>query len=540
MSTQRIRTISTISLLLLDALLIMAAFALAYQLRAIIPWPESLATDVSLSRYTGLLLVQIISVIIALFFFRLYYIPRAVSRVDQFYNIFAGVSIGTMMAVAVSTFIFKDEPFVLDYPRAMIVYAWLLTILLLMLGRIVHQGIRNTLREWGLGKDRLLLVGTGDTARMILQRILWSPQLGYETVGVVANGETSGMVIGDNLLGVPFLGTAEQLPDLIEQHQIDEVIIAMPEAGHRETVRIISYCERGRVSIKVFPDIFQFITSQAGIDDLGGLPLLSVRDYALRGYLLIFKRLLDLVGAALGLIFLSPVMLLVAVAIKLESPGPIFFVQERMGLDGKPFLMLKFRSMRRDAEKDGPGWTTDNDPRQTRLGTLLRRLEMDELPNLINVMLGEMSLVGPRPEQAHYVEQFRRIVPRYMDRHREKGGMTGWAQVNGLRGDTSIEERTKYDLWYSENWSIWLDLKIILRTLWQILERSNGSKVEEREQPPSDPSTTDSLATESVANAAHSANGHQYDGHHADANDTADPEEEVTVDTYAERETTPK
>jgi exopolysaccharide biosynthesis polyprenyl glycosylphosphotransferase len=499
MSTERIRTISTISLLFLDALLIMAAFALAYQLRAAIPWPEQLAADVSLSRYTGLLLVQIISVIIALFFFRLYYIPRAISRVDQFYNIFAGVSIGTMMAVAVSTFIFKDEPFVLDYPRAMIVYAWLLTILLLMLGRVVHQGIRNALRDWGIGTDRLLLVGTGDTARMILQRILWSPNLGYETVGVVSHGAAN----GDNLLDVPILGTAEQLPELIDRYQIDEVIIAMPEAGHRETVRVISYCERGRVSIKVFPDIFQFITSQAGIDDLGGLPLLSVRDYALRGYLLIFKRLMDLVGAALGLIFLSPVMLLVGIAIKLESPGPVFFVQERMGLDGKPFLMLKFRSMRRDAEKDGPGWTTDNDPRQTRLGGFLRRLEMDELPNLINVLLGEMSLVGPRPEQAHYVEQFRRIVPRYMDRHREKGGMTGWAQVNGLRGDTSIEERTKYDLWYSENWSIWLDFKIILRTLWQIVERSNGSKEVEKERPSELlPASTDT-ATAQSSNGRH-------------------------------------
>jgi exopolysaccharide biosynthesis polyprenyl glycosylphosphotransferase len=198
-----------------------------------------------------------------------------------------------------------------------------------------------------------------------------------------------------------------------------------------------------------------------------------VRDFAMRGYLLIFKRLMDIFGALIGLIFLSPLMLLVAIAIKLESPGPAFFIQERMGLDGKPFLMIKFRSMRRDAEKDGPGWTKDNDPRQTRLGSLLRKVEIDELPNLINVLLGEMSLVGPRPEQAHYVEQFRRNVPRYMDRHKEKGGMTGWAQVNGLRGDTSIAERTKYDLWYSEHWSILLDFKIILRTVWQIIERNN-------------------------------------------------------------------
>lgn len=200
-----------------------------------------------------------------------------------------------------------------------------------------------------------------------------------------------------------------------------------------------------------------------------GCRFCRVRDYALRGYLLTLKRLIDFVGASIGLIISSPFMLLAALAIKLESPGPVFFVQPRMGLDGREFMLIKFRSMRTDAERDGPGWTVKNDPRQTRLGTLLRRLDFDEMPNLINVWLGEMSLVGPRPEQAYYVDQFRRYVPRYMDRHREKGGMTGWAQVNGLRGDSSISERTKYDLWYSENWSILLDTKILLRTFWQLI-----------------------------------------------------------------------
>ncbi|MFQ5400025.1 MAG: undecaprenyl-phosphate glucose phosphotransferase [Anaerolineae bacterium] len=471
MTTQRIRTIYSISLVFLDALLVCVAFVLAYQLRVNIPWPEPLAKPVALNNYAGLLVVQVITTLTALFFYRLYYIPRAVSRVDQFYYVFAGVSIGTLMAVAISTFIFKGNEVILDYPRVMIIYAWLLTIILIVIGRVLHQLVRSWLRERGWGKDRLILVGTGDMARIILQRILWSPYLGYDLIGIV-NGDSG----PDEIMGVPVLGKPEDLPDLIKQHQIDEVIIAIPEQGHRESVRVMSYCERGRVSIKIFPDVFQFVTSQASIDELGGLPLLSVRDFAMRGYMLIFKRLMDIIGAAVGLIFLSPLMLLVAVAIRLESPGPVFFVQQRMGLDGKPFMMLKFRSMRRDAEKDGPGWTTENDPRQTKLGSFLRKIEVDELPNLINVLIGEMSLVGPRPEQAHYVEQFRKIVPRYMDRHREKGGMTGWAQVNGLRGDTSITERTKYDLWYSENWSILLDIKILLRTVWQIFERENHER----------------------------------------------------------------
>jgi len=393
-----------------------------------------------------------------------YYIPRSLSRIDQAYYVFVSVSVGMLIALAVATIIFRNNQAILDYPRAMMVYDWLLTIVLLILGRLVHSWARKRLQDRGIGKDRVLIVGTGDTARMIIQRIAWSPALGYDLVGIV-NGESA----GNEILGFRVLGQPEDLPDLINEYHVDEVIIAMPEKGHREMLHVISYCERGRVTIKIFPDLFQYVTTHAGIDDLGGLPLLSVRDYALRGYLLTLKRLIDFIGATLGLIAFSPLMLLTALAIKLESPGPVFFIQPRMGLDGREFMMIKFRSMRTDAEKDGPGWTVKNDPRQTRLGTWLRRLEVDELPNLINVWLGEMSLVGPRPEQAYYVEQFRRYVPRYMDRHREKGGMTGWAQVNGLRGDSSISERTKYDLWYSENWSILLDTKILLRTVWQVV-----------------------------------------------------------------------
>ncbi len=478
MKTQRIRTIYSISLVILDAVLICVAFVLAYQIRVSFDWPEPLANPIQLSNYVNLLVIQLFTIIAGLFIYRQYYLPRAASRVDQIYYVFTAVSIGMMMAVAIATFVFKGNQVVLDYPRAMIIYSWILSIVLLVIGRVLHQLVRSWLRTRGIGKDRLLIVGTGDMAQAILQRILWSPYLGYEVIGVV-NGRSD----SSDILGVPVMGTPEDLPDLIEQHAIDEVIIAMPEKGHRETVRVISYCEQGRVSIKIFPDVFQFVTTQASIDHLGGLPLLSVRDYELRGYMLVFKRLIDFVGAAIGLVILSPVMLAVAIVIKLESPGPVFFIQERMGLDGKPFKMLKFRSMRNDAEKDGPGWTTDNDPRQTKIGSFLRKFEVDELPNFINVLIGEMSLVGPRPEQAHYVDQFRNSVPRYMERHHEKGGMTGWAQVNGLRGDTSITERTKYDLWYSANWSILLDIKIILRTVWQIIERKNNERSEEHTRP---------------------------------------------------------
>ncbi len=463
MPSQKLRPIYSISLVLLDALMIVVAFIVAYRLRVMIPWPAELADQTPLANYLGLLVAQISGVLIAMFFFKLYYLPRAVSRVDQLYSVVAAVTIGTMMAIAFSVLVYKNSVFEVDYPRAMIIYAWVLTIFFITIGRTAHQFVRDRLRDRGLGRDRLILVGSGEVAEIIVQRILWSPKLGYELVGVVQNNGN-----GNDFIGVPVIGKPEDLPDLIKDKAVDEVIVAMPEEGHREVLKVIDYCERGRVSIKVFPDFFQFIASEADIDDLGGLPLLSMRDYAMRGYLLIFKRFMDVVGALTGLIFFSPLMLLTSIAIKLESPGPVFFIQERMGLDGNPFMMVKFRSMRADAEDHGPGWTTADDPRRTKLGSLLRKIELDELPQFINVLMGEMSLVGPRPEQPYYVNLFRESVPRYMERHREKAGMTGWAQVNGMRGDTSIVERTKFDVWYTENWSLLLDIKIIVRTLWQI------------------------------------------------------------------------
>jgi len=304
---------------------------------------------------------------------------------------------------------------------------------------------------------------------MILQKIQSNPALGYQVIGMVTTDGAS-----DEPLGAPLLGNAGDLAPLIDEYQVDEVIIALPEATHQEILMLISECERGKALIKVYPDVFQIMASQVSIGDLGGLPLLTVRDVALRGWRRVAKRALDIVVSAIGLVIVSPFMMFMAVLIKLDSPGPVFYAQERMGLDARSFKMLKFRSMRQDAETGGPGWTVEDDPRVTRLGRIIRRINIDELPQLINVLLGEMSLVGPRPERPVYVNQFRRSIPRYMDRHWEKAGMTGWAQVNGLRGDTSIAERTKYDLWYIENWSLLLDIKILLRTAFNIFRTPNA------------------------------------------------------------------
>ena len=459
MKQQHIRHIFTLSQVTFDAAMVMLAFFLAHQLRAAIDWPNKAVNLGPFNDYTGMMLIQVATLLSVFFFTRLYHPTRAVSRIDEFYQIFGSVSVGTMMSVAISGFVFKNSVLDLDYSRAMILYAWVLTILLVSLGRWLHLALEARLKARGWGDDRVLIVGTGEVGHMILQKIQWNPQLGYTVVGMV---ETNGS--SARAASVPVLGGPERLVELIDRYQVDEVIIALPEATHQEILMLISQCERGSVSIKLYPDVFQIMASQVSIGDLGGLPLLSVRDVALRGWRLTVKRALDVLGSALALIFFSPLLLFIGVLIKLESRGPVFYAQERMGLDAKPFWCLKFRSMRADAEKDGPGWTTKDDPRRTRVGQLLRTLSLDELPQLINVFMGEMSLVGPRPERPVYVEQFRRNIPRYMDRHREKAGLTGWAQVNGLRGDTSIIERTRYDLWYIENWSLRLDLKIIVRT----------------------------------------------------------------------------
>lgn len=455
-----------ISLFLIDVLMIALAFFFAYHLRLRTEYAPAVNIP-PFPSYLGVMGIQIVTVVIAFFFYRLYHRKRALSHIDEFYSLFTASSIGTIIAVAFSYFIFKNNP---DYPRLMIVYTWVLTILLTTIARLTHARVQWALQARGIAEQRALIVGTGEVGQMIFNAIRRSPGLGYRVVGFLGNDAPA-----REDLGAPLLGTVKELSSLIKEHQVDEVIIALPEASHDEILPLISDCRQERVTIKVFPDVFQIIASEVSVADLGGLPLLTVRDIALRGWKLTLKRAMDLVVSAVGLVLLSPFMLLMALLVKLDSKGPVFYAQERMGLDSVPFQMMKFRSMKEGAEDEtGPVWATKEDPRCTRVGAFLRRFSLDELPQLMNIVLGEMSLVGPRPERPIFVEQFKQLVPRYMERHQEKAGITGWAQVNGLRGDTSIVERTKYDLYYIENWSILFDIKIVLKTFLLLFTERNA------------------------------------------------------------------
>lgn len=466
---QRTRRVLGILLIAMDLLMLSLAFLMGYAARIYLPFlarPDSLPPLVD---YLPTLFLHVTTNLSIFYFSRMYHQRRVFSRFDQARDILGAVTIGSMMASALQELVFKNTLLEVDYPRGMFFYAWGFSVVMVILGREAHRILQWSVRRRGIARDNLLIVGTGRIARDIAQKVRDNDTLGYNIVGVV-NDKVKPK---GHVLGIPIIGLYNDLPELIDKYNVEQVIIALPDARRNEIVDLVTLCQRGRVDIKIFPDIFAYMAGDMNVDDLGGVPLLTVRDIALRGWKLSLKRGLDMIGSFVGLVFLSPFLLLTAILIRLESSGPVFYTQVRMGLDGRPFPMIKFRSMRTDAEADGPGWTIENDPRVTRIGHFMRRTNWDEIPQLVNVLLGQMSLVGPRPERPVYVQDFRDKIPRYMERHREKGGMTGWAQIHGYRGDTAIGPRLTYDLWYVENWSLWLDIKIIMHTIYQTLRNKS-------------------------------------------------------------------
>jgi exopolysaccharide biosynthesis polyprenyl glycosylphosphotransferase len=397
--------------------------------------------------------------ILGVFFLERYYLPqRGTSHVDLLFSVFVGVSKAMVVGLAINLLLqITPTP-----PRLMLLYMWLLGGLAIWLVRTILDAAVRLVRARGLDGERVLIVGAGEPASIVVDKIRGAPQLGYQVVGFVDVDEPGAVPTSR-----PLLGTLSDIVPLLAKHDIGEVIIAQPSLSHQQTLDLVSACARERVNVKVVPDVLQIMSTEVSTSDLTGLPMMRVRDISLRGWNLALKRTMDLALSALALVFLSPFLMLVALFVKLTSPGgPVFYTQERVGLDGRPFHLIKFRSMRVDAEADsGPVWASPDDERRTLIGRFIRRFSVDELPQLVNVLMGEMSLVGPRPERPHFVEQFRRVIPRYAERHNEKAGMTGWAQVNGLRGQTSIDERTKYDIFYVEHWSLAFDVKILLRTI---------------------------------------------------------------------------
>ena len=454
----------------LDAVFAMVAFALAYVVRfelGLISAPKGqppFAQYLALMPFLGLLVP-------CAFYFQHAYRPhRSRTRVDDFFAVLVGtvvvVVIGLVGTLYFQTYYTSGASRVQGtYEVSRVVWV-LFGTFNLAFAYASRELVRITLKRVfraGLGLRRVLIAGTGDLADHVADRLIQHSEFGYRVVGFVDD-----RVQHDTLgyRGLPLLGSFDDAAAIIESEQIDQLVVALPLEQHVEMLSLVEVANRECVDVKVVPDLLQFIALRAKLEDLDGIPIISINDVPLQGLEGLVKRVVDLSVAAIALLLLALPFAVIAAAIRLNSPGPVFYRQERMGLDRRPFLVLKFRSMHVDAEREtGPVWTRENDPRRTTVGAFLRRSNLDELPQLWNVLRGEMSLVGPRPERPFFVERFKEKVPQYMLRHKVKSGMTGWAQVNGWRGDTSIEKRIEYDLYYIENWSMSLDFKILWLTI---------------------------------------------------------------------------
>ena len=455
-----------------DALISMLAFVLAYVLRF-----ELLAGVFPVTKgypqfeyYLQLLpFIQAI-VPIAFYIQGLYHLRRGRSRIDDFFAVFVGSVFAVVIGIGSTLFyntyyVSQAEKLAGVYEISQLVWALYLAVNVI-LAYASRELVREALeRRWkaGIGLKRVLIAGASDLGRLVADKVLQHRELGFKIVGFL-DDRAAGDHIGYR--GLPLLGTLAEADEIIKRERIDHVYVALPLEEHVQMLGIVEATNREGVEVHVVPDLLQFIALRARLENLDGVPIISLNDVPLRGFNSVLKRGIDFAISGFTLVVLSIPLAAIAALIRYTSPGPIFYKQERMGLDGKAFNVYKFRSMYSGAEDEtGPIWARDDDPRCTPLGKWLRKLDLDELPQLWNVLRGDMSIVGPRPERPYFVEQFKHRIPQYMLRHKVKAGITGWAQINGWRGNTSLEKRIEYDLYYIENWSVGLDLKIMWLTL---------------------------------------------------------------------------
>ncbi|MEW6536084.1 MAG: undecaprenyl-phosphate glucose phosphotransferase [Candidatus Auribacterota bacterium] len=379
-------------------------------------------------------------------------------HLGEIYSLIKGVVIGSLIVMS-GTYMYRQ----FEYSRGVMLIAFMMIVVTLIIEKVVIRSIQANLRSRGFLLRKVLIVGIGNQAQHYYKIITRKPALGYKAVGFLTlskDGAPKEFQYKDCILG-----TTEDIASVIKNKGIDEVVVGLPSEEREKIIDIILLCEKAIVKFRILPDIVEILISKMTIEEIEGIPFVGIKETPLLSWWYFVKRWFDIIASGAGLIMISPLFLVIALIIKKTSPGPIFYKQERMGLDGKVFTMYKFRTMAVNAEaQTGPVWAKPDDDRRTGIGAFLRKANLDELPQLFNVLHGDMSLVGPRPERPYFVDKFKDNIPHYMSRHRVKSGMTGWAQVNGLRGNTSLEERIKYDLYYIENWSLLLDIKIILMT----------------------------------------------------------------------------
>jgi Undecaprenyl-phosphate glucose phosphotransferase len=444
---------------IVDGLIVAGSYMLSYYIKF-----ESVFRDknpggvLSMSTYFSALYYLVPSYLFLYYMVQLYTSRRALRLWNEFVDIVQANIMG-IIGFLVLLYMLKQG----NFSRTMLGIFFVLNIALTTLAHGLLRKFLRYIRKKGYNIKHILLVGYSRAAEAYISRILENPQWGYDIAGVLDDF----VPIGTSYHGIKVVGKTDQLQDYLVNSNYDEITITLPLDDYDRLEELVAQCEKSGVHTKFIPDYTSLFPSNPYTEDVQGLPVINIRYVPLsNSFNKLAKRFVDIIGSLVGIILASPVMIVAAIAVKLSSKGPIIYQQERIGLNGQPFMMYKFRSMRVQTEaEEKKGWTTKGDPRVTGVGAFLRKYSIDELPQLFNIFVGQMSLVGPRPERPQFVEKFKEQIPRYMVKHQVRPGLTGWAQINGYRGDTSIRKRIDYDIYYIENWTMGFDFKIILGTL---------------------------------------------------------------------------
>ena len=453
----------------IDAVVICIAYVLAWIFKFLILKDRR---GLTLAQYC-VALIGIIPLYLMLYLAcNLYTSKRVQGRRLEGGNIVKANTIGILIVMA-AFFPLRDviEP-IKYYSRWMLAYFYVINIVLEIIARNLIRWCLRKIRRKGFNLRHLIFVGYSGAAEAFIDRILANPQWGYKISGILDDNKEPGYTYK----GIAVLCSTEELEKILENNRLDEIALTLALREYYKLKRIVAICEKSGVHTKFVPDYNDIIPTRPYTEDLLGLPVVNIRHVPLtNSFNMICKRAMDIVGAIVAIIIFSPVMLVTAVLVKTTSKGPLIYKQERVGLHNQTFQMYKFRSMEvQSAKSEKRAWTVRDDPRVTKVGRVIRKTSIDELPQLFNILKGDMSLVGPRPERPFFVEKFREEIPRYMVKHQVRPGLTGWAQVNGYRGDTSIKKRIEYDLYYIENWTMGLDIKILFLTFFKGFVNKNA------------------------------------------------------------------
>lgn len=448
--------------LLVDAVVVSLSYSLAYLLKFATPFADTEpgVTALSVGTYFSALYFIVPGYVLLYYFFNMYTPKRATRRKYEISSIIKANTTGVFLFMVV-LFAVKQEHF----SRELIGFFYGINIALTTLSRSLIRNILQYFRKKGYNLKYVLLVGYSRAAEEYITRINANPQWGYIVRGILDDRVPSGTMYK----GVKVIGRIENLLYILPENKLDEIAVTLALEDYNRLEKIVDLCEKSGVHTKFIPDYNSLVPSNPYTEDIMGLPVINIRYVPLTNTLnWMAKRAVDVVGSLCGIIISSPIMLIAAFLVKCSSSGPVIFKQERLGIHSKPFNMYKFRTMElQKPSQEQKAWTIKDDPRVTRVGKFLRKTSLDELPQLFNILAGEMSLVGPRPERPLFVEKFKEEIPRYMIKHQVRPGLTGWAQINGYRGDTSIRKRIEYDIFYIENWTMGLDFKIMFLTIFK-------------------------------------------------------------------------